>query len=88
MIMQSFTVEVPGEVIDSLRVPTAEAPGRVKRELALRLYQKGLLTFGKARALAELSKWEFHELLAAEGIERRYDEADLAADEQALERLP
>jgi len=86
--MQSFMVEVPGEVIDSLRVPTAEAPGRVKRELAVRLYQKGLLTFGKARALAEQSKWAFHELLAAEGIARRYDEADLAADEQALGRLP
>jgi len=87
-IMQNLTVELPGDVLDSLRVPSAEAPARVKRELALRLYQKGLLGFGKARALAELSKWEFHELLADEGIARRYDEADLAIDEATLGRLP
>ena len=87
-IMQNFTVELPADLLNSLRVPSAEAPARVKRELALRLYQKGLLGFGKARALAELSKWEFHELLADEGIARRYDEADLATDETTLERLP
>ena len=40
------------------------------------------------RALAELSKWEFHELLADECIARRYDEADLATDEATLGRLP
>ncbi len=86
--MQNLTVEVPGEVMESLRVPSDEAPLRVKRELALRLYQKGLLPFGKARALAELSKWEFSELLATEGIARRYDEADLSVDEKTLGRLP
>lgn len=85
--MQSLTVEVPGEVMESLRVPSGEAPARLKRELALRLYQKGLLTFGKARALAELSKWEFSDLLGVEGIARRYDEADLAVDEKTLGRL-
>lgn len=88
LIMPSLTIELPAELLDSLRVPSGEAPARVKRELAVRLYQKGLLTFGQARALAELSKWEFHELLAAEGIQRRYDEAELAADRVTLARLP
>lgn len=86
--MENLTVEFPGELLESMRLPSAEIPARVKRELALRLYQKGLLTFGKARALAEASKWEFHELLGEEGVLRRYDEADLAVDEKTLEALP
>lgn len=49
--------------------------------------EKGLLSFGKARKLAGLSKWEFHELLAAEGIPRHYDVEELEADLHALEEL-
>nr|WP_231859802.1 UPF0175 family protein [Microcystis aeruginosa] len=37
-------------------------------ELAIRLYQKQILSLGKARELTQLSKWDFHELLAQENI--------------------
>jgi predicted HTH domain antitoxin len=68
-----------------LKVPAEERDVRVRRELAVRLYAKGLLTLGKSRALAGLSKWEFCQLLSDESVPRRYDEADLNADMETLE---
>ncbi|MBI3972850.1 MAG: UPF0175 family protein [Chloroflexi bacterium] len=81
-------VEVPSDVADGLRIPPEEREGRVRRELAARLYQKGLLTLGKARALAGMSKWDFVTFLAEEGIVRQYDVEDLDADVRTLEGLP
>jgi predicted HTH domain antitoxin len=48
--------------------------------LAIRLYQEDLLNFGKARQLAQLSKWEFYELLGRGNIIRHYEMADLETD--------
>jgi len=71
-----------------LRVPGDETQSRLGRELAIRLYQKGILPFGKARALAGMTKWDFHCLLGGEGIARRYDAAELEADLKTLDALP
>ena len=68
-------------------LPSAEVPQRLKRELAVRLYEKGLLTFGKARELAEMTHWDFHDLLGAEEIVRRYNVEELAEDIAVLETL-
>jgi len=50
--------------------------------LELGLYQRGKLSFGKARELAEVSAWAFQEVLGLRGIPVHYDlpeyEADLA----------
>jgi len=85
--MRTMTLELPLDLRDALRVPIAEQEARLRRELAIRLYEKGLLSFGKARELAGLSKWAFHELLAAEGILRHYDLEELKADLTTLEAL-
>jgi predicted HTH domain antitoxin len=71
----------------ALRLPEDERLSRLQRELSICLYQKGLLSFGKARELAALSKWEFHELLSQESIERSYDEEELEDDLATLEAL-
>lgn len=68
-------------------MPPGEQIARLHRELAVRLYQKGLLSFGKARELAGMSKWEFHLLLGEEGIVRRYDVEELEEDLKTLEAL-
>lgn len=86
--MGNLILEIPNEVADVLKVPEAEALDRVRLELAIRLYQKGLLSFGKSRELAGMAYWEFHDLLAREGINRHYDLEDLAEDMATLERLP
>jgi predicted HTH domain antitoxin len=85
--MRPITLELPPDLRDALRVPLAEQEARLRRELAIRLYEKGLLSFGKARELAGLSRWAFHELLATEGILRHYDLEELEADLATLEIL-
>ena len=66
--MDSVMLEIPRELAEALRMPSGEQLPRLRREVAVRLYQKGLLSFGKARELAEMSKWDFHLLLGEEGI--------------------
>lgn len=85
--MCAIALELSPDLCDALRIPVAEQEARLRRELAIRLYEKGLLSFGKARQLAGLSKWAFHELLAAEGVVRHYDLEELEADLHTLEAL-
>lgn len=82
-----MVIEIAEDLAFALRVPPEERLPRLHRELALRLYQKGLLPFGKARELAGLEKWEFTEWLAAEGVWRSYDEDDFQQDMRTLEQL-
>ena len=76
-------VEVPRDVLDAARLSVSD----VKVELAVALYAQGRLSIGKARELANLSLWEFRQLLATRRIESHYDEADLADDVAALTDL-
>lgn len=85
--MKELILEIPADLVEALRMPPEEQRARLLRELGLRLYQKGLLSFGKARELAGMTKWEFHQLLGEEGIPRRYDLEELEADLQTLESL-
>ncbi|GAB4340950.1 MAG: hypothetical protein OHK0047_32470 [Leptolyngbyaceae cyanobacterium] len=85
--MARLVLEIPNDVAESLQLPPPERLARVQRELAVRLYQKGLLSFGKARELAQMTKWEFHSLLADEAIERSYDLEELENDLSTLEHL-
>jgi predicted HTH domain antitoxin len=85
--MSRLVLEIPNNIAESLQLPPSERLSRVQRELAVRLYQKGLLSFGKARELAQMTKWEFHSLLGDEAIERSYDLEELEHDLNTLEQL-
>ena len=85
--MGSIVIEIPSDLVEALRLPPAEQPERLRIELAVRLYQKGMLSFGKAREFAKLTKWEFHNLLGEEGIVRSYDLPELENDLNVLESL-
>ena len=74
------TIEIDEEVYEALQVPEAERSQAMKRELAVSLYARDILSFGKARTLADLSKREFHELLGEREIPRHYAERELAED--------
>ena len=50
-------------------------------ELALALYWRGVLPLGKARQLAEMTRWQFEELLGQRRVARHYTEKDLAEDQ-------
>lgn len=45
--MGAITLELPPDVREALRIPPAEQEARLRQELAVRLYEKGLLPFGK-----------------------------------------
>ncbi len=76
----SLNLHIPDDVVSALRLPPAEAEEEMRKELALALYSRGALGFGKARALAGLSVWEFDELLGARGVVRPYGKTDLEMD--------
>lgn len=80
--MAKLTLEVPQEVVDAVKLPPAEVEGELRKELALALYRRGVLSLGKARVLARMSRWEFEELLGERKIPRHYTEADLEDDIQ------
>lgn len=48
--------------------------------LPLALYQRGVLSLGETRALAQMTRWEFEELLGQRRIARHYTRADLEED--------
>jgi len=75
------------EVPEGLRVPPDELEERLRIELALRLYEKGIASLGQARKIAGVSKWDFLELLAREGIPLHYGEDELREDLEAAKKL-
>jgi len=78
--MSKLVLEVPEEVRRALRLPPDEVEGELRKELALALYQRGVLSLGKARVLARMTRWEFEDLLGRRKIPRHYTEQDLEED--------
>ncbi|MFW5938414.1 MAG: UPF0175 family protein [Halanaeroarchaeum sp.] len=74
------TIDVPADVYDALNVPEDQRDDVLRRELALSLYREQVLSFGKARELADLSRREFHRLLGEREIERHYTSEELDED--------
>ncbi|RLG99265.1 UPF0175 family protein [Candidatus Bathyarchaeota archaeon] len=74
------TISIPEDVLTALKIPKRDVEKVLKEELALALYQSGIISLGKARKLAEMSKWEFIEELGKRKIERHYTEKELEED--------
>ena len=85
--MEKISIEIPVNILRSVKLPPNEINERLKQELAVHLYEQGMLTFGKARELAGMSKWDFHELLGKRKIPRRYDEEELNRDIESLKEF-
>ncbi|MCC7556032.1 MAG: UPF0175 family protein [Methanoculleus marisnigri] len=78
--MTDVTITVPQDIVQALRLPPDTVAAELQRELAVALYQRGILSSGKAAALAEMSRWEWEELLGARKIPRHYAAEDLDRD--------
>lgn len=76
----SIILEIPDQVAYALKVPASEQSEQLMIELALALYARGILSFGKARELTNLSRIEFSKLLGRREIPRHYSEQDLKDD--------
>jgi len=73
-------IDIPDDVLASMKLPEKDKERLLKIELAIALYQRGILSMGKARKLAGMSKWEFIEELARRKIERHYTVKELEED--------
>jgi len=82
-----IVMDIPPELAHAIKLPEEEIPTRLKTELAIRLYRKKLLNFGKARQLAQMTYWEFYELIGKEDVNRNYDVNELEEDMATLEEL-
>ena len=80
MESMTITMEIPGEILNAIRLPPKEMEREFRKELALALYQRGALSLGKARILAQMTFWEFEDLLGQRKILRHYMEKDLEED--------
>jgi predicted HTH domain antitoxin len=79
----TIAIEIPREIVHITRM----TPQALKRELALSLFEQGKLSFGKARELAEMTVWEFQQLLGSRGIPIHYDIEDYEEDLTTLREL-
>jgi len=86
-VVKASVKRVVIEIPENLRIPPGELEERLRIELALRLYEKGIASLGQARRIAGLSKWDFLELLAREGIPLHYGEEELREDLEVAKRF-
>lgn len=73
-------LEIPDTVVQAIRLPEGRIARELLVELAVALYAQELLSFGKARELAGIGKYEFGRLLGERGIPRHYGREELEDD--------
>ena len=76
----SLTLEIPDQVAQAMRLPLVEQKEQLMIELAVALYARGILSFGKARQLTNLNRIEFGQLLGRREIPRHYTMQDIEDD--------
>ena len=73
-------LDIPDSIIQAIRLPQDRIPQELLIELSVSTYSQGLLSFGKARELAKMGKYEFSQLLGKRGVLRHYSRDDLQDD--------
>ncbi len=78
--MTEVILRVPNDIVDAIRLPPDDIHAELQKELALALYKRGILSSGKACALACLSRREWIDLLGQRKVPRHYTAGDLEKD--------
>ena len=60
--MGARVLKIPEDIVAALRIPPDEVEDELNKELALALYQRGMLPSGKAAALSGLTRQMFEDL--------------------------
>ena len=76
----SVQLQIPDTIVQAIRLPEERIAQELLVELAIALYSQGLLSFGKARELAGMGKYEFGRLLGERGVPRHYGREELEDD--------
>lgn len=80
MSTRQLQLRIPDSVAQAIRLPEERKVQELTVELAIALYAQGFLSFGKARELAGMGKYEFGLLLGKRGIPRHYGQEELEDD--------
>lgn len=78
--MGSVHLDIPDDVLASLKLPPGEVEGELRKELAIALYARGALSVGKAAEFSGMTRWAFEELLGERRIPRHYGREELEED--------
>ncbi|HBK23012.1 MAG TPA: hypothetical protein DDZ60_11060 [Planktothrix sp. UBA10369] len=73
-------ISISDSVLQAIRLPEQRVEQELRQELAIALYTQDLLSFGKARELAVMDKYEFGQLLGERGVLRHYTPEELDDD--------
>ena len=73
-------LQIPDSIVKAIRLPEQRIVQELLVELSFGLYAQGLLSFGKARTLAGMGKYEFGRLLGERGILRHYGREEMEDD--------
>jgi predicted HTH domain antitoxin len=76
-------LEIQQDILDTACLTVDE----LRVEMAVYLYAQGRLSIGKARELAEMTLWEFRQLLASRRIPPHYDVKALDEDIATLHEM-
>jgi len=77
MGMRSIVIDYPDDVLDAMTEIQVQALAR--EALYARLYERGVLSSGRAAQLLDISRWDFLDLLGRYGVS--YFDEDIAHDE-------
>ena len=73
-------MDLPKDVLLAANILETNAATEIKKYLAVSLFKKRILSFGKARALSGMDKMEFMMFAGSKGISLNYDADDYSED--------
>ena len=79
-----FEMTLPDAIVGALGLRESETAHAIKKELAVHFFQRNLLSFGQSRQLAELSVWDFLELLRERKVPLHYDLSEYEEDMKTI----
>jgi len=75
-----ITLTIPSSIVQEMKLPPDTVQEELTNELALSLYQRGIITSIQACQLSKLDRFQFEELLWKRHIPIHYSEEDLDQD--------
>ncbi len=85
--MQTFSVEIPTELVLAAGLDTANLSAETARLLALGLYREDKVSLGRASELCQMPVEQFMEFAAQHNVPLHYGADELEEDRRTLERL-
>ncbi|MDM8522851.1 UPF0175 family protein [Desulfococcaceae bacterium HSG8] len=85
--MQPILIEIPGNIACQIKLPPGRAKKMIMEELAIRLYERGIITSAQASRLLEMDRMGFEHFLAENEIPIHGDPGELDTELGHLEDI-